>query len=112
MLKVTVTGYVNNVFVGTDEQVEKYLIDLKKQQESNIDSFDLKAYRKEMPPFKQDMLNSGTSKKFGSHHHRYTDHVDTYNKPTQFLKEFRETTNPFRLKIKIERVQDPSTNFF
>ena len=96
-LKVTVTGFINEVFVGNDKQVEEYLNKIKKIQESNLD---IKEYRKEMPPFKMSMLHRGGS---GMSYQYY---VNKYHDPTYTLKQFREKSKPYGLKIKIETIKN------
>jgi hypothetical protein len=97
-LKVTVTGFVNNVFIGNDVEVEKYLKQLKLQQESNVD---MKTYKKEMPTFQNKHLYNG----------RYNASNRKYNDPYT-LEKFRETSDPYGLNIKIETITETNTNIF
>jgi hypothetical protein len=98
-IKVTVTGFVNNVFIGNDVEVEKYLKQLKLQQESNVD---MKTYKKEMPTFQDKHLYNG----------QYTIGNRNYNDPSYTLEKFRETSNPYGLNIKIETITETNTNIF
>ena len=47
ILKVTVTGMINETVIGNDAKVEKYLTNLKKIQQGLVSREDMKAYRKE-----------------------------------------------------------------
>jgi hypothetical protein len=98
-LKVTVTGFVNNVFIGNDVEVEKYLKQLKLQQESNVD---MKTYKKEMPTFQNKHLHNGQHSASGRN----------YENPSYTLEKFRETSNPYGLNIKIETITETNTNIF
>ncbi len=98
-LKVTVTGFINNVFVGNDDEVEKYLKQLKLQQESNAD---MKVYKKEMPTFQNKHLYNGQHSASGRN----------YKNPSYTLEKFRETSKQYGLNIKIETITESNTNIF
>lgn len=89
-LKVTVSGMVDNVFVGTDKEVEKYLIELKKIQDANVEVNDMKEYKK-------NYKNANW---------------DEYYKPSYRLEKFREKYKPSGLSIKIEPFQPEPNPYF
>lgn len=104
-LKVTVEGLITATFVGFDVEVEAFLTNIKKQQDSLVSIDDLKAYRKDMPPFKQSHLNMfGTTTK-------YNIHAREYGNPGYKLELFREKYKPNGLKIKIEPFIDTNEFF-
>lgn len=96
-LKVFVSGFINETFVGTEKEVEIYLTNLKNKQLSCLDSDLLKEY-KSFP-------NSAPLNKFHLQHSRLkaNDRIDK--------DAFREKTKKFGLKIKIEHIQE-NNEFF
>lgn len=88
MKKVTISGYINETFVGTNEQVEKYLVAIKKRQMSCVSEVDLKFYNKDAPTVRR--IEDYSSK------------IYSYSAPTPNRTDFREKYNPLGLKIKIE----------
>lgn len=99
-LKVTVSGWKNETFVGNDKEVETFLLNLKKSQD---DLYDMKSYRKIMPTFKPSFLHSN-----GKMNSEYSQYADKYfrNVPTN-LVEFRKKSKQTGLKIKIEKYKNP-----
>lgn len=97
-LKVTVEGLINTTFVGFDAEVETFLTNIKKQQES---LYDMKSYNKMMPKFTEKQLHINSTTYYGK----------KYQTPSYELEKFRETTLPNGLKIKIEPFIDTNEFF-
>ncbi len=110
-LKVTVTGFVNTVFVGTDDEVEKFLLNLKKQQESLVNADDMKFYFKEMPKYKPDFIISN-HKYSGRVGNKYNFYSNRYFSPSADMEQFREKYHKNGLKIKIEPFIEEQTHDF
>lgn len=103
LLKVTVTGFENCEFIGTDKQVEDFLLSLKKKQEAEYDQVDLKWYKKEMPKYNTTFHQTcaiGLSTK-------YNFYSEKYRKPDFKMEKFRETQKAKGLTIKIESYELP-----
>jgi len=83
MLKVTITGMLEEVFVGNDAQVFKYLSELKKMQISMADKEDVTAINK-----------------------LYKNGIGSYFAPSYRLEEFRQKYRSNGLKIKIEKIEN------
>lgn len=96
-LKVFVSGFINETFVGTEKEVEIYLTNLKNKQLSCLNSDLLKEY-KTFP--KAAPLN-----KFHLQNERLNanDRIDKDS--------FRAKTKEFGLKIKIQRIEE-NNEFF
>lgn len=90
--KVTVSGWVNEEFTGTDDQVNQYLIGLKRRQELNVSESDLKFYKKDAKTAKP-VVN-------------YKLYEKSYTNPSCQREKFREKYAEFGLKIKIEPVTE------
>lgn len=103
LLKVTVYGFVDEVFVGTDKQVEAYLLDLKKKQESEYEQEDLKWYKKEMPTYRNSFIFTKSEKK--AWHSKYDELSIKYFNPSSKMEYFREKQKPKGLTIKIEKIE-------
>ncbi len=104
-LKVTVTGMVIDTFIGNDKEVEAYLLNLKAIQDQKVSSEDMKAYRKEMPKFRESHL-------IGREYCKYNQHAQQYRSPSPELINFREKTKPYGLTIKIEPHISKTDKFF
>lgn len=100
ILKVTVTGFINEEFIGNDNQVEKYLLALKKRQDAEYSLEDLKWYKKEMPLFRNSFVQANSREyAYGS---RYNELSTKYGIPDDKMITFREKYKNKGLKIKIE----------
>lgn len=104
-LKIIVTGMVTETFIGNDKEVEKYMLSLKKIQEEKVSLEDMKAYRKEMPLFRESHL-------LGREYCKYNQHTQKYHRPSTELESFRDKTKPHGLSIKIERHVPKTDKFF
>jgi len=95
--KVTVFGFIDEVFIGNDVEVEKYLKHIKSLQQSNISATDNKYYNKKMP------LKFPISE--------YNFYAEKYQNPNSDMLNFREKYAKYGLKIKIESFENKN-NFF
>jgi hypothetical protein len=101
-LKVTVTGYINETFVGTEPEVEKFLLELKRRQLEMLAAEDLKLY-------KSVTFKSKTNHNDNSHlHWRNTEMMNNdYSR-----EKFRDRNKDLGLKIKIEPFTPQNDKFF
>ena len=104
-LKVIVSGMINETFIGNDKEVEKYLLNLKKIQDEKVSPEDMKAYRKEMPMFRESHLH-------GREYCKYNQNAQKYRIPSNELEAFRFKNKPNGLCIKIERHVPKTDKFF
>lgn len=95
--KVTVSGFVEDVFIGDDRAIEKYLIALKKRQMSLISEYDLKFYNKDAPTVKYAA--------------DYNNKIQSYYSPSSIRLDFRKKYEQYGLSIKIEP-HVPENSFF
>jgi hypothetical protein len=97
ILKVTVSGFINETFVGNDVEVQTYLEKIKSIQDSKLD---VTSYKKIMPPFKKSFLNISYLDR--TNYTKYQHLCNRLSNPPTELKLFRESAAPYGLKIKIE----------
>lgn len=97
-LKVEVSGLIDETFIGYEDEVEKYLKQLKEKQMLLINVDDLKFYKKERPKFTYSMLHwVGNSTRYGIL-------GDKYRNPCYQMRAFREKYKEEGLKISITTI--------
>lgn len=100
-IKVTVTGLFNETFTGTDEEVESYLLSLKRKQDALVDREQMEMYRYETQYDK--ILNNENA-----HEHRQI----KKNYPTLERERFQQSNVHLGLKISIKSFIEQENEFF
>ena len=95
--KVLVSGFVEDIFIGDDNAIERHLIALKKRQMSLISEYDLKFYNKDAPTVRYAA--------------DYNNKIQSYLDPNQIRLDFRKKYEQYGLSIKIEP-HVPENSFF
>lgn len=115
-LKVTVTGWQNNVFIGNEKQVQDFLVNLR---ESQINAIPTQTHR-DKHEWKDIVLDKGYYKKITvkskTVHFNVTPDqayaiMRNYERD-DVRRKFEEQNAHLGLKIKIETIQDPNNFLF
>ena len=113
-LKVTVTGWQNNVFIGNEKQVQDFLVNLR---ESQINAIPIQTHRDGWKDIVLDMdyYKKVTQKSKTVHFNLTPDQAYAImrNYERDYVRrKFEEQNAHLGLKIKIETIQDPNDFLF
>jgi hypothetical protein len=112
-LKVTVTGWKNLVYIGNENEVFKWLTDLR---ESQINAIPIQTHKDgwEDIVLDKEYYKKVTTKSKICHFnnfHKSREILDWYDKDIT-RREFEKQNEHLGLKIKIETIQNPIDNLF